>query len=273
MIPAISQVCTLSAAFEADIADYSAAACKTVELWLGKLEAYLERHTVTDLRALLEEHGVTATVASYQGGLLTSQGDARREHWDHFGRRLELCRAVGVEILIVACDVHGPLSNEDLQRANMSLAQAADRAAEFGIQLALEFQARASLGNNLQTALAWVEQCGRPNLGICLDVFHFQNGPSKLEDLALLSPERLLHVQFSDLSGVLRETAGDADRILPGDGDLSLAAVVSQLERLGYQRQVSLELMNPTIYQIPPRQVAEVGMTALRKVLGQAAMQ
>jgi len=30
--------------------------------------------------------------------------------------------------------------------------------------------------------------------------------------------------------------------------------------------------MNPQIWQIPPRQVAEVAMTALRKLLGQASM-
>ena len=30
--------------------------------------------------------------------------------------------------------------------------------------------------------------------------------------------------------------------------------------------------MNPQIWQIPPRNVAEVTMTALRKVLGQASM-
>ncbi len=43
MIPAISQVCSLDAPFEKDVADYAAGKCTAIELWVGKLDAYLER--------------------------------------------------------------------------------------------------------------------------------------------------------------------------------------------------------------------------------------
>ena len=65
MIPAISQVTTLNASFEKDIEDYSAAACRTVEIWLGKLETYLEQHTFNDVRRLLADNELAAPV----GGL------------------------------------------------------------------------------------------------------------------------------------------------------------------------------------------------------------
>ena len=42
--------------------------------------------------------------ASFQGGLLTSQGDARREHWRHFESRLALLRELGIPVLVVAGD-------------------------------------------------------------------------------------------------------------------------------------------------------------------------
>ncbi len=103
-------------------------------------------------------------------------------------------------------------------------------------------------------------------------MFHYYTGPSKLEDLAYLSRDNLFHVQLCDLSGVPRELAADADRILPGDGDFQLTPIVDALRSIDYQGCVSVELMNPQIWQIPPRQVAEIGMTALRKLLGQASM-
>ncbi len=273
MKPALSQVSTLKASFASDVEDYAAAACDCLELWLGKLEAYLDEHPLDDAKKLLADHAVTAPVASFQGGLLTSQGDARRAHWDHFARRLEQLRELGVGTLVVAGDVLGVLTQQDLERVQFSLRQAAELAGRAGVRLALEFQAHATVMNNLQTAAAFVAEVGSPHMGLCLDAFHYYMGPSKEEDLAYLTPENLFHVQLCDTSGVARELASDADRILPGDGDFNLAPIIERLATIGYTGCVSVELMNPQIWEIPPRQVAEVTMTALRKLLGQARMQ
>jgi 4-hydroxyphenylpyruvate dioxygenase len=272
MKPAISQVCSLNSPFEKDIEDYAAGRCSAVEIWLGKLERYLENHSSDDVRRLLETHGMSAPVASFQGGLLVSQGDARREHWEHFSRRLRLLRELDVGTLVVACDAVGPLEQQDLERMQTSLTQAAVRAGEQGIRLALEFQASATFGNNLQTAAALVSETGSPHLGICLDVFHFYAGPSKEEDLAYLSRENLFHVQLADIASVPREFASDSDRILPGDGDFQLQPLLDALRGIDYDGHVSLELMNPQIWQVPARQLGEIGMTALRTLLGQASM-
>ncbi len=272
MQPVLSQVCSLHSDFETDLIDYAAGACTHVEIWLGKLETWLHDHTVDDVRRLVEEHELTLPVASYQGGLLASQGDARREHWEHFARRLELCRLLNIGTLVVAADIHSPVEQQDIDRVQVSLVQAAQRAAEHGVRIALEFQARSLLGNNLQSAVALVEAADQANLGVCLDSFHFFNGPSKTEDLAYLTPENLFHVQLSDQSGMARELATDSHRILPGDGELPVAELVEQLRGLGYQGMVSVELMNPEIWQVPPLQFGEIAMTALRRALGLASM-
>ncbi len=272
MIPAVSQVCTLQAPFERDIADFAAAACRTVELWLGKLEHYLDQHALDDVRALLQRHAVAAPVASYQGGLLDRHDDARREHAGLFHRRLEYLARLGVQTLVVAADVAEPISQATIDRVRDALAQAARQAATFGIRLALEFQARSTLCNNLQTAAALVEDIGSPHLGLCLDAFHFFVGPSKTEDLGYLSAHSLFHVQLCDLADTARELATDSDRILPGDGDFPLEPVIEHLRRIDYRGCVSLELMNPQLWSAGPLQLGEIGITALRRLLGQASM-
>lgn len=273
MLPTLSQVCSLPSPLEQDVADYAAGQCRHLEIWLTKLEEFLKTNSVDDVRWLLEKHGVAATVAAGQGGLLDSQGDKRAAHWDHFQRRLEICRDVGVKTIVVACDIAAPLGQQTIDRAIVSLAQAGDAAAEFGLAIALEFQRQATFGNNLQTALAMAAQTERPNVGVCLDAFHFFVGPSKLADLAHVNAGNLLHVQLCDVAGVARELASDSDRILPGDGDFEIGPLVERLRQINYYGCVSVEVMNPRLWQAPPRQFGEIALTALRRALGLASME
>lgn len=272
MKPCLSQVCSLSSPFEKDVEDYAAGQCFAIEAWFTKLENYLSAHSLASLKELLEENSVSLPVASYQGGLLVSQGEQRQEAWKLFDRRLALAKELRVETIVVACDAASPLSQATIERMQVSLVQLAQRAGLNGVRIALEFQATSAFGNNLQTAAALVAEVASPHLGICLDAMHFFTGPSKTEDLALLNSSNLFHVQFCDLADIPRELATDSQRILPGDGDFPLPLIVDQLRRIGYEGYVSVELMNPQIWQISPRSFGEIALTALRKVLGQASM-
>src|SRR5215510_2273676 len=98
----ISQACTLSSSFEEDVAGYSEGGCQAMEVWLTKLEQHLETSSTADTKKLPEDRQVTLAAASYQGGLLLSQGEQRRAHFDHFKRRLDLCQAFGIRTLLVA---------------------------------------------------------------------------------------------------------------------------------------------------------------------------
>src|SRR5690606_23425765 len=114
--------------FEDDVSDYAAGQCPAIELWLTKLEAYLETVSVVQLKDLLAEHQITAPVASFQGGLLTSQGPARQEHWNLLRKRLELMAQLDISTLVVACDIHAPLEQQDVDRATASLVELATAA-------------------------------------------------------------------------------------------------------------------------------------------------
>jgi sugar phosphate isomerase/epimerase len=272
MIPAVSTVCSLDAPLETVLKDFAAGHVDAVDLWIGHVDAFLKERPIADLRDTFGRLGITPLAASFQGGILTSQGEARAEHWKTFERRLELCRSLGIPVLVVAGDAHGPLGPQDLGRLSASLVEAAKRAADMGLRIALEFDARASFPNNLQSAAALVDDVGLPSLGLCLDWFHWTVGPSKPLDLWLLSKENLAHVQLSDLVDVPREMATDADRILPGEGSSPTDDLVRRLGEIGYTGGVAVELHDPRMWRVPPRQFGEIAMTALRKQLGQAAM-
>jgi sugar phosphate isomerase/epimerase len=267
MTPCLSQVCALNSPFDRDLEDFAAAGCTHVEVWLTKLETYLQSHSLKDILYWLDKTRLQLAVASIQGGLLASQGEPRREACELLTRRLDLCRELNIGTIVIACDVPPPLSPQTIERVQVSLVQVAQEAGSRGLRAALEFQATSAFGNNLQTAAALVAEVASPHLGLCLDAFHWHAGPSKTEDLGYLSANNLFHVQLCDLADTPREFAKDSHRILPGEGDIPLVPLIEQLRRINYRGCLSVELMNPQLWQVPAVQLADAGLAALRRLI------
>ena len=262
----LSQSCTMTTPFADDLVAFADGGCLAVEVWLTKLEMHLQSYSVDETLRLIERHGLTLAAAAMQGGLLLSQGEKRTAHWDHFKRRLDLCERFRIPVLVVAADpatrVEPPLIGRGLE----SLAEVARWAAGFGVRIAFEFHGTDSICTSLESAVRIVDAVGEPNLGVCLDAFHFFKGPSKEADLQLLTNANLAHVQLCDVSGEFRETMTDSDRIFPGEGDFLLEPILNRLREIDYSVSVSLELVNPILWQSKPTQVVELGMTALTRL-------
>ena len=84
MKPCISQATTLSNTFEEDLLAYAGAGWNAVELWVTKLEEFVARKSEGEARTRLEDSGLAAVAASFQGGLLLSRdrrADREHAHW------------------------------------------------------------------------------------------------------------------------------------------------------------------------------------------------
>lgn len=267
MIPTLAQISSLNSPFALDIEEYSAAGCDSIELWWGKVDHFLSDHSIEELLSLLKQHKMQTPVASFVGGLIVNAGESLEAAQTLFAQRCKTAQTIGVKTLVLAEDFPLPASQENLDALREKLSRLANHAADHGLKLALEFQARSPFCNNLQTAVSLVEELNNPALGICLDAFHFFVGPSDLPDLEVLSTKNLFHVQLSDIAGVPRELASDSDRILPNDGDFSSIPLLQKLNEIGYEGCVSVELMNPQIFQIPARSFGEVAIASLNQAI------
>jgi len=104
---AINPATTMPAAFEEDVVAYSEAGFRAMEIWLGKVDRYLEKgHTVRDAKRLMADCGLAAAGACFCG--LTFSGDENeRKSLEELGSRLEMCEALGAKALVVIPTVPG----------------------------------------------------------------------------------------------------------------------------------------------------------------------
>jgi len=56
---------------------------------------------------------------------------------------------------------------------------------------------------------------------------------------------------------------------LPGEGDFQIDPILDHVGRIGYDGHVSLEVLNPQLWQVPADRVADLGHQAVCRVLGQ----
>ena len=270
MKPCLSEATTLTSTFAEDVDALADGGQTGMEVWLTKLEDHLKTNTAPVTRRFLEDKQVTLAAASYQGGLLLSQGEQRRAHYDHFRQRLEICQQLKIPTLLLVADFvervdpdagfSVPWSRSHKLLSGQLVSTFVWRSSSAPARLSARASIRASLASLLNAASS--------NVGVNLDLFHYYTGPSKFEDLELLDRNNLAFVQVADLAGVPRELATDADRVLPGDGDFRFGPILEQLRKIGYAGYVSVELLNPTIWSTKPAQVVELARMALARLLG-----
>ena len=266
MKPCISEVTTLPCTFAQDIANYADAGWTAMEVWLTKLETHLETHSAADTRKLLEDRQITLAAASYQGGLLLSQGEQRKAHYDHFLKRLDLCQQFSIGTLLVVADFVQNVDQTaleargDLIAAGGAVGGRLRRAPRPGIP---RLRRLAQLGHRLGPGRP-VRRGKRRHQPGFLSLLH---RPEQVRGSRPVDAQRLAFVQVCDLAGVARELASDADRILPGDGGFRLGPLMKRLRDIGYDGWVSLELMNPMLWKVEPGQVAAIGLAALQRLL------
>lgn len=122
----------------------------------------------------------------------------------------------------------------------------AERAAHEGYRTTLEFMPISGV-RDFDTAWEIVRDCTVPGAGICFDTWHFARSGSRIEALEAVPGDWIAEVQISDARQAIEgDLINDLlhHRLLPGEGELPVAAIVSALRRIGGYRSVGPEIFS-----------------------------
>ncbi len=177
---------------------------------------------------------------------------------------LEMAHAVGADILLV-CSSTSTHASTDLDAQARDLRKLAMLALPLGIRIAYEGLSWGRTVNEFTTAWDVICRADAPNLGIGFDSFHAIASKTSLEDLDILTPDKIYLVQLADFmwqdarTFEERMTTARHFRVFPGEGVHSeaLAELVQRLDTMGYRGDYSFEVFNDDYSQMPLPAVAE----------------
>ncbi len=152
--------------------------------------------------------------------------------------------------------------------------------ADYGIRFGLEWVGphhlraggvNATGANNavysLPTTLALIEKIGKLNIGLLVDSYHCYTTGVTEADLAALTDAQIVHVHINDApKGVGPEGARDGERVLPGAGEIDLAAFIRGLKASGYTGYIAVEVLSPNLIADDPETAAAKVRESLREV-------
>lgn len=242
-----------------DIAVAKAAGFGGIELQSPKLYRYLDAgYPVESLLPLLEGIDVTGLGAVLD---LERQGDARAEFLAEVARMCDIAVVVGAPIVQLCTgpvdwnvvkdfkagllSAHDPRyrgtiglsENDALDAAASNVREAADIAADRGLDLYLEPLAWSNL-NRHRHSLEIIERAGRANVGIALDTWHYWTTGDTLEEVAATPKELIKAVHISD--GLDLDRKNDVPdqsvhrNVVIGGGAIPLQEWIDAIKSTGY---------------------------------------
>jgi sugar phosphate isomerase/epimerase len=166
---------------------------------------------------------------------LAPKDPALRDRTDRFIRRaVELAGRFGFRYLQTISPTDEPGAAGFEETAD-ELGHVADLLAPFGVEVGLEYTGFTTV-STADHALAMVAACGRPNLGICVDVWH-QRRASNHVDVTSLPADAVRCVQVNDGPRLPVDPDYKTDcvrnRWAPGTGEMDVVDLLTDLTEIG----------------------------------------
>ena len=142
---------------------------------------------------------------------------------------------------------------------------------EFGIITAFEFVGFFKGVHRLGQACAVAVDADDPDACLIMDTFHLYRGGSGFEGVRHIQGHFIADFHWNDVPAEPpREQLGDEHRILPGEGILPLERTLKMLMEIRYDGPLSLEIFRRDYWERDPKDVARMGIDAMRNVVQKA---
>lgn len=268
---ALNGATTMYADLETDIRAAGEAGFDLIEIWAAKLRKFLEFRSIAELKALLSGSNVEA----YSINSIEHITFRTLEDYASIKAQCGELSAVAGElacpyVVVVPGKMPQNATEEIIIDESVGvLNELADISEPYGVSLAFEFLGQTDCSvQTLDLAKKIVEKADRKSVGLVIDTFHFHAGNSSFESIETLDASKLFIFHINDAENLPKEQLTDAHRLYPGTGILPIGEIKRRLDKIGWDRTVSVEIFRPEYWEQDPFEVAKKAKTAVQEVLG-----
>jgi 2-keto-myo-inositol isomerase len=252
-----------------------------IEIRVNMLEAYLQTHSVNELKCFFEKsHVKPCSINAIEDINFPEPLDEKRI-MEETRSLCDFSKQIGNPYLVVVptfgneAKMHH--SYEEIQRDTVRiLVKIAGLAAEYGVKIAFEpIGMEDCLVRSIRQGWEIIKEVDRPDVGLALDLFNLYKFDAfkDIEDLNLISGDKIFIVHIDDCENHPLHELQHAHRLMPGDGIIDQKRFFQIMVEKGFQGPVSVELFNPIYYAMPVEQVIAMGKEKIQAVLKEAYKQ
>jgi 2-keto-myo-inositol isomerase len=267
---ALNGATTMHADLATDIAAAGEAGFDMLEIWASKLRKFLESNSVAELKILL----ASANIEPYSINSIEHITFRTLEDYESIKAQCGELSAIAGElacpyIVVVPGKLPAEASEELIIDESVGvLNELADIAEPHGVSLAFEFLGQTDCSvQTLDLAKKIVEKVNRNSVGLVIDTFHFYAGESTFEAIDSLDSSKLFIFHINDAEDLPKERLTDAHRLYPGTGILPIREIKERLDKIGWDKTVSVEIFRPEYWEQNPFEVAKKAKAAAEKAL------
>jgi sugar phosphate isomerase/epimerase len=240
---------------EYDFADRCAEAARVgfagLGLWHADIEHQLEKHSLGDMKRMLDDNGVRCFELEFMMDWFLDEGEDARKVSDRI--RAMLFEAAG------ALDAHHikagniPGTSCEMPRLKEAYAElCADAAERSPAKVLYEFMPFDVNVNSIETALEVID--GIEDTGVVIDTWHMSKLGIAPDDLRKIPLEQLGWVELSDgrvenMEDLVDETVNH--RKLPGEGEFDIRGYVEVCRDMGYSEAWGVEVLSQELRSYP----------------------
>ena len=164
---------------------------------------------------------------------------------------------------------------ENFELHRLRLRKCSEILEKYDIRLGLEFVGPATLRkgkkyefiHNLDQMLELCDAIGTDNMGLLIDIFHWDTARQTNGDWTKITNKQVVLVHINDAPDVAIEDQEDQIRKLPGEtGVLKISEFFNGLKSIGYDGPVIAEPFQRNLSEMPIQDATNVIMTSINKV-------
>ena len=243
-----------------------------IEPWVRDVQDYVEGGgSLADLRRRLDDRGLTVESAIGFPAWVADDEVQRARGLEQMRREMDLVSAMG-GTRIAAPPAGAPregrvplMTVTERYRAVLELGRQA------GVVPQLETWGPSPVLSRLGEAAFVVAEADDADACLLLDVYHIYKSGSGFLGLRQLNGAAMHVFHVNDYpADPPRETIGDADRVMPGDGIAPMRQILRDLHETGFRGALSLELFNRAYWEQDALEVARLGLAKMQEAVAAA---